>query len=279
MRIHTYTAAETGLLVNSYLLETDEGVIAIDTNLLSSDIAALAARLEALKKPLQAIFVTHAHPDHFNGVMELVRQREVPVYATVGVDRVIREIAGAKRAQWAPVYGSEWPSETYYPSVVLADRQVVDVNGLSITAREMGQAESLADSYFRVQADDELPIAFTGDLGFNGTHSYIADGHTTVWLRALDMLVCELAGVQHILPGHGAPTSVSLFDDQRRYLLYYREVVGRLAAGAATLTDDAQVALEQAMQQFLPDAPLRWMIGLGANAVATEIASERMVQA
>jgi glyoxylase-like metal-dependent hydrolase (beta-lactamase superfamily II) len=279
MRIHTYSAAETGLLVNSYLLETDQGVIAIDTNLLSSDIAALVARLAALKKPLLAIFVTHAHPDHFNGVMELVRQREVPVYATVGVDRVIREIADAKRAQWAPVYGSEWPSETYYPSVVLVDRQVVHVDGVSITARETGQAESHADSYFTVQAGDERPIAFTGDLGFNGTHPYTADGHTTDWLRALDVLTRELAGVQHILPGHGALTSVGLFADQRRYLLYYREVVGRLAGGAPTLTDDAQVALDEAMQHFLPGAPLSWMIGLGANAVATEIASERMVRA
>jgi glyoxylase-like metal-dependent hydrolase (beta-lactamase superfamily II) len=279
MRIHTYTAAETGLLVNSYLLETDHGVVAIDTNLLISDIDALNARLAALKKPLLAIFVTHAHPDHFNGVMELVRVREVPVYATLGVDKKIREIAEAKRAQWAPVYGSEWPSETFYPSVALVNRQVVDVDGLSITAREMGEAESHADSYFTVQEGDEPPIAFTGDLGFNGTHPYSADGHTTAWLLALDVLTRELAGVQHILPGHGAPTNMSLFDDQRRYLLYYREVVGRLAAGAPTLTDDAQVALEGAMQQFLPNAPLTWMIGLGANAVATEIARERMVHA
>jgi len=277
MRIHTYTAAETGLLVNSYLLETDQGVVAIDTNLLNSDIAALKARLAALKKPLFAIFVTHAHPDHFNGVMELVREREVPVYATLGVERAICEIADAKRAQWAPVYASEWPSETFYPSVVLLNRQVVDVDGLSITAREIGQAESHADSYFTVQAGDEPPIAFTGDLGFNGTHPYTADGHTTAWLQALDLLTSELAGAQHILPGHGAPTNVRLFDDQRRYLLYYREVVGRLAAGAPTLTDEAQVALDQAMQQFLPNAPLTWMIGLGANAVATEIACERLV--
>jgi len=226
MRIHSCTAAETGLPVNSYLLETDHGVVAIDTTLLNSDIAAVKARLAALKKPLLAIFVTHAHPDHFNGVAELVRGRDVPVYATVGVNRAIREIADAKRAQWAPVYGSEWPSETCYPSVALVDRQVVEVDGLSITAREMGEAESHADSYYTVRAGDELPTAFTGDLGFNDTHSYSADGHTTAWLHALDVLTRELAGVQPILPGHGAPTSARLFDDQRRYLLYYRGIPG-----------------------------------------------------
>jgi hypothetical protein len=32
------------------------------------------------------------------------------------------------------------------------------------------------------------------------------------------------------------------------------------------------------MQAFLPNAPLTWMIGLGANAVATERARESQVR-
>jgi 3-oxoacyl-[acyl-carrier protein] reductase len=36
--IHTYRAAEVGLRVNSYLVETESGVLAVDTNLLLSDI-------------------------------------------------------------------------------------------------------------------------------------------------------------------------------------------------------------------------------------------------
>ena len=108
--VHTYRAAESGLLVNSYLVEGEQGIVVVDTNLLLSDIAALRARLEALHKPLRAIFVTHPHPDHFNGVLALVRGSEVPVYATADVGRVIMEIAAAKRAQWSPVYGQEWPA-------------------------------------------------------------------------------------------------------------------------------------------------------------------------
>src|SRR5215467_7836384 len=136
MRILTYTAAETGLLVNSYLLETDNGVVAIDTNLLNSDIAALKARLAALRKPLLGIFVTHAHPDHFNGVSALVREKEVPVYAAHSVGKVIEEIAAAKRAQWSPVYGAEWPAETYHPNTLLSDRDEVQLDGITVTVRE-----------------------------------------------------------------------------------------------------------------------------------------------
>jgi glyoxylase-like metal-dependent hydrolase (beta-lactamase superfamily II) len=278
LTIHTYTAAEGGLFVNSYLLETPAGVVVVDTNLLVSDIAALKARLAALHKPLLGVFITHAHPDHFNGALELVRDREVPVHATSGVVKVIGEVAGAKRAQWRPVYGAEWPTETYYPNNELGDGQPVMVDGLTITARELGPGESHADSILLVQpaGGAGAPLAFTGDLGFGHAHPYTADGHTGAWLATLDRLAEELArsGVRRLLPGHGAPTGMGLLADQRRYLLFYREVVRRLADGAPKLSDAAKGDLEAMMRRFLPDAPLTWMIGLGADAVAAELAAE-----
>jgi DNA-binding NarL/FixJ family response regulator len=61
--------------------------VAVDTNLLVSDIEALRARLRALNKPPLAILVTHPHPDHFNGVF----RKDV---ATLVVDGLAdREIA------------------------------------------------------------------------------------------------------------------------------------------------------------------------------------------
>jgi glyoxylase-like metal-dependent hydrolase (beta-lactamase superfamily II) len=270
--VHTYRAADAGLWVNSYLVETATGVLVFDANLLVSDIEALQARLAALKKPLLGIFVTHPHPDHFNGVSALVRDKEVPVYAAASVGRVIEEIADAKRAQWSPVYGTEWPTETYYPNAPLSDREEVTLGGLTVTVRELGPAESHADSYFLVSADGGRPIAFVGDVAFHGMHAYTADGHSGAWLEALDVASGELADVDTVYPGHGTPAGPAVFADQRRYLLYYRELVRRLAGGRPQLDVAAAGELETAMQAFLPGAPLTWMIGLGADAVAAELA-------
>jgi hypothetical protein len=60
--------------------------------------------------------------------------------------------------------------------------------------------------------------------------------------------------------------------EQRRYLLYYRELVRRLAGGEPRLPEPATAELDAGMQAFLPGAPLTWMIGLGADAVAAELA-------
>lgn len=272
--LHTYRAAETGLFVNSYLVEGEAGVVVVDTNLLASDIEALRVRLKAMKKPLRAILVTHAHPDHFNGVLALVQDGEVPVYAAASVARVITEIAEAKRARWRPVYGEEWPAGAYYPNTLLADREEVNIDELAFAVRELGPAESHADSYFTLTADGSGPVAFIGDLAFHGTHPFTEDGHSRAWLATLDMLAHELAQVRTLYPGHGGPADPRLFAEQRRYLMYYRELIRRLADGEPQLTDVAKQELDAAMQGFLPGAPLTWMIGLGADAVAAELAAE-----
>jgi glyoxylase-like metal-dependent hydrolase (beta-lactamase superfamily II) len=266
-RIHTYTAAEAGLLVNSYLVETTDGVVLIDANLLLSDVRALAARIAALHKPLLGVFVTHAHPDHFNGLPVLAGD-EVPVYAAVDVADTIARIADAKRAQWQPVYGDEWPDRHRVPDRRLSTGDVVELGGLRFTLHALGAAESHADSYLTL--DDR---AFIGDLAFHGTHPYTADGHTGRWLAALDALTGALAGAR-LYPGHGAPGDVGMLADQRRYLMMYRATVGRLASGAPSLTDPQRAQLTDVMTRFLPGAPLTWMIGLGADAVAAELADE-----
>jgi glyoxylase-like metal-dependent hydrolase (beta-lactamase superfamily II) len=235
--------------------------------LLLSDIRALAARMAALHKPLLGVFVTHAHPDHFNG-LPLLAGDEVPVYAAAEVAETIAQIAAAKREQWQPVYGDEWPDRHRVPEQRLSTGDVVELGGLRFTLHGVGPAESHADSYLTLEGR-----AFIGDLAFHGTHPYTADGHTEQWLAALDTLTGSLDGAT-LYPGHGAPGDIGLLADQRRYLMMYREAVGRIAAGAPTMTDAQREELTAVMTQFLPGAPLTWMIGLGADAVAAELAGE-----
>jgi len=195
------------------------------------------------------------------------------VYATASVGRVIEGIADAKRAQWSPIYGAEWPAETYYPNSLLADGAQVQLDEMSFTVHETGPAESHADSYLIMAANGSGPVAFTGDLAFHGMHPYTADGHSGAWLAALDVLGGELADAGTLYPGHGDPAGPGLLADQRRYLLYYRELIRRLSGGEPVLSEAAKSELSTALQAFLPDAPLTWMIELGADAVAAELAA------
>ncbi|MFG1966042.1 MBL fold metallo-hydrolase [Nonomuraea sp. NPDC049028] len=146
IRVHTYSAAETGIFVNSYLIETAEGVVLVDASLLVSDAKALAARLAALHKPLLAALVTHPHPDHFNGLPYVVPD-DVPVFATGPVAKVILESAVAKREQWQPMYGDKWPDRFRVPDQLPASGDAMEIGGVRLTVTDIGPAESHADSY------------------------------------------------------------------------------------------------------------------------------------
>jgi glyoxylase-like metal-dependent hydrolase (beta-lactamase superfamily II) len=269
--VHTYRSGETGLFVNSYLVEGAEGVVAIDAPLLLSDGHAFRARLEALKKPLLGVLVTHPHPDHYNTITELLAGEDVPVIAHRDVDREIRAKDDAKRAQWGPMFGDEWPATATFPSRTVSDEETVALGDLRFTAWDFGPCESESETVWLLGDGD---VAFIGDLAFNGTHAYLADGHTDPWLRALDRAEESLAGVPTLYLGHGHAATPAVFADQRRYLLMARETIARAAGGRAELSEDKAKEVASLMQLYLPGASLGWLVEAGSPAVAVELARE-----
>jgi glyoxylase-like metal-dependent hydrolase (beta-lactamase superfamily II) len=57
--------------MNADLVETPRGVV-LDSTLTISDARALRERAAELGKPLRAVLITHAHPDHYGGTVEVV---------------------------------------------------------------------------------------------------------------------------------------------------------------------------------------------------------------
>src|SRR5262245_53257410 len=269
--VHTYRSGETGLFVNSYLVEGDEGVVAVDAPLLLSDGRAYRARFDALKKPLLAVLVTHPHPDHYNTITELLAGDEAEVIAHRDVDAEIRASDDAKRAQWSSMFGDEWPAAATFPNRTVVDEESVELGDLRFTAWDFGPCESESETVWLL-GDGET--AFVGDLAFNGTHSYLADGHTDAWLQALDRAEEALAAVRTLYVGHGAPIEPAVLAEQRRYLLMVREAIARVGDGRAELSEDETNRVVGLVERYSPNAPLSWLVGDGASAVAAELAQE-----
>lgn len=271
--VHRFTIGESGILANGYLVEGPTGVVAVDSALTVSGARGLRAQLDATGKPLLAVLLTHGHPDHYNGVGALVDGRgDVPILATAAVAQVIAESDAAKEAQWRPVFGDEWPARRVFPNRVVRDGETVTFDGIAYTVHDLGPGESHADSLWIMESDAR--DAFVGDEAFDGMHSYLSDGHGAAWLRNLDRLERELAGVRTVYPGHGAPGGLELLGRERAYLVAYREELREIApAGAATLTPEQKKALAAAMQARYPDAKVTFLIELGADPTAADLAA------
>ncbi len=268
--IHTHTSGEQGLFVNAYLIETPNGVVAVDGTLTRSESRAFRTRFEALGKPLLAVLVTHAHPDHVAGITELVQGKDIPIVAPSAIRLLMEQTEQAKHAQWSPVYQEEWIRTWTYPNHPVKDRETITFDSITYRVYDLGPGGDCDANAIWV-AETEPKVAFVGDLVFNGMHSYVADDHLLSWLANLERARILLRDVKTIYLGHGKPGSLNLLDTQRDYLLTYCAAVKELAQGEARLTETAKQALVTRMQQYAPDAPLTFMIALGADAIADEL--------
>jgi len=170
VQIHAHVSGEQGLFANAYLVETAHGVVVIDATLTRTESRALRARVEALDKPLLAVLLTHAHPDHVAGLTELVGKAPTPIVALASVERLMRATEAAKRAQWGPVYQDEWIGQWTYPTQLVHDRDRVTFDDVTYRVYELGPGGDCdANSLWILETGPKA--AFIGDLVFNGTHS------------------------------------------------------------------------------------------------------------
>ncbi len=270
--VHTYRSGDNGLFVNSYLVESEEGVVIVDAPLLLSDGRACRARLDALKKPVRAVLITHPHPDHYNTITQLIAgSGDIPVVALRDVDRILREQNDAKRNQWSPVFGAEWPDSVTFPNTIVPADKVYEAAGLHFIPHDLGPGESASGTVWILQQEEDgESVAFIGDLVFNGTHAYVSDGMIQSWIDALSRAGALLDGIDTMYPGHGSPGRPTLLQAQKQYLLFLIEAVANRTDSTGGLSPEAKAEVARLMEQFLPGAPLLWLIEAGLDAVASE---------
>lgn len=180
-KIHIHMSGEKGIFVNGYLIETANGVVAIDSALTVSESKALKAQLDSINKPLLAILLTHPHPDHVAGVTYLVTSSsssaDVPIISLESVERIMNATEETKRIQWTPIFKEEWISKWTYSNQNVKDKEAVTFDGLTYRVHDFGPGgDSDANSIWILE--NEPKVAFVGDLVFNGHHPYIARPYT-----------------------------------------------------------------------------------------------------
>ncbi|MDP1916137.1 MAG: MBL fold metallo-hydrolase [Myxococcales bacterium] len=263
--VHSYTSGEAQFSANTWLVETARGVVVIDTQFTVSEGKAVRKKLESLGKPLLAVLLTHAHPDHVNGTAEVLAGQKVPVVALAGVKTVLDALDAPKRAYWGPQLKGEYPKTTVFPTQLVKPGETVTFDGVAFTAHDLGEGESADETVWATGAH-----AFVGDLVMYKVHPWLAEGHSGAWLTSLERAKA-LTGFEKVYPGHGVAGGRELFDWQRGYLEAYRKNVKELAKGQPTLSDQAKKELEARMEKVLPKAGLAMLVAMSADAVAAEL--------
>jgi glyoxylase-like metal-dependent hydrolase (beta-lactamase superfamily II) len=266
VRVHSHTTGPQTALVNAYLVETAEGVVAVDGTLTVSDGRALRERVRSLGKPLLAVLVTHAHPDHYGGIVELVGDDDVPVLATAGVDAVIRRDDALKEQILRPMFGDEWPAERTFPNRTVSDGEKLELGSAGFTVLDLGPGESPHDSIWLL-GDDRQTI-FIGDQVYDHKHAFLADGFYEEWLGHQDRLAKELPADATLHPGHGRPVTPAHFRWQREYI---ESFLAAVRDADWSQPEGAKASVVERMTQFLPTDDLRFLMELSIEPIAVKL--------
>ena len=264
--------------VNAYIVETRDALVIVDAMLGVTDGRALRARADALGKPIAAVVVTHAHPDHYGGIAPLLDGLDVPILAVTGADAVIRRDDASKEQILRPMFGAEWPLRRTFPNRTVADGDVIQLGGATFRVVDLGPGESPHDSLWLLETDGRTIAAFAGDLAYGHMHGYLADGFHEGWLRNIVRARALLGSDTTLYIGHGEPGPAGpLLAWQERYVNSFIDAVRSIpSVGESGTADDAAATerVTQAMQRYLPGEDLLFLMQLSVPPMRQLLARE-----
>lgn len=264
--VHRFGATGGGAPVNAYIIESASGAVVVDATLTVSDGKALRTCVDALDKPLLGVVLTHAHPDHYGGLVELARGLDVPVFATAGVAGVIRRDDAVKEQILRPMCGDEWAIERAFPNQAVADGELVTIGGIGLRVTDLGPGECPHDSIWAF-ADDPSTV-FSADVAYDRRHCYLADGFHAEWLANIARLRDELPAGVTLHPGHGEPCGLEVLDWQERYI---QTLVEAVSSADWADPEAARAAIVDRMTGYLPRTELQFLMELSIDPLAANL--------
>lgn len=223
-RQELFDSSNHGAIANSILIDSDRGVLVIDTG--SNKIFGDWLRRIAEKhfgKPVVAVINTHGHPDHWFGNAAF---RDIPKFATKPmIDYSKNSGPDLLITLYAAVGDAMVGTQLDVPDLVLGStltwgRFKFDV--ISSSGHSDGDA-----AFF----DSASGVLIAGDLVFNGRCPTTPHANVSAWVETLNRM--EARAPQVIIPGHGSiDSTVGSIRETRDYLQWLDSYLRKAAKDA-----------------------------------------------
>jgi len=236
--------------VNAYVVELENCCVVVDSTIALSSARRLKAVAAEARKPIEAVLLTHGHPDHFSGLKEF---EGLPIYASQGCLDFAKQEDAEKGPLGKEYHGDDFAEPRLFPNQIIPDGTVLTFDGYKFQFTDMGPGESPHDGMWVVKGDTGTH-AFVGDIISNHYHCFFRDGFLREWNLSLDRLEKEFANGVQFYYGHGeAPRGLEQIRWQRGYNNAYLATLAMIEDRSDPASEEAQEKMVVAMKKYLPN--------------------------
>jgi glyoxylase-like metal-dependent hydrolase (beta-lactamase superfamily II) len=256
--IKVFTSADDQFWTNSVIIEGAREVMLVDAQLTKTGAERVLQEIEATKKPLSIIYITHEHADHFLG-LEVFKESypRVRVIANSAVVGRINKVYQEKINKWKQTLGSG--ATSHVVAIEAFDGNFINFQSSKIVILKNIQGDTDENTMLWIPGQR---ILIAGDVLVNNMHAYTAetDGKAREkWLNSLKT-IRELHPLV-VVPGHSKVGALldanSAVDFTEHYLLAFEEELRK--------AKDAD-GLMNAMKEKFPSADFLLAVERGAKA-------------
>lgn len=223
--VHALTAPEAVFANSTYLIETPNSLVAIDTQFLLPNAADMRAYAAEIGKPIDRVFITHEHPDHFLGSEAFA---DLPIYALQEVADKIAANGQAEIDEKQADFGPQLIASTFVTPQAVAPG-TISIDGVTFLLEVIVDAEAETQLVIRLP---DYGVVAVGDIVYSGVHLILA-GQVPTWTVALQTLAATADDYPHVLPGHGVPTDPSAYAANIAWLAKAGELIGTAESAEA----------------------------------------------
>ena len=205
---------------SSTLISGKRDAVLVDTFLTVAQARALADDVEATGKRLIAIYITHAHGDHFLGLKVLLdRFPDAKALATPEVAAGMRQQATPEKldGRWRKLFPGQIVDDVAFADAM--DGDTIELEGQPLVAVKLGHTDTDGSTCLHAPA---IGLVVAGDAVYNGIHPFLIESnrHTRPeWIAALDKI--EALKPAHVVAGHKVPAN----DDDPRCIAQTRQYI------------------------------------------------------
>ena len=242
-----FTFENGGNIVNTGFIVTSSGVVVIDTGpslrygeQMKSAIASIT------KKPINRIYLTHHHPDHFLGNLAFV---ETPIYALSETANNITNEGGGFADNLYLMVGDWMRGTDVVEPTAVATKGHVSIGGhkLEVLAYSGHTSGDMAI------IDHTTGVLFAGDLVFHKRTLTTPHADIDAWLATIKSL--QALDFSVLVPGHGnVSKNKSALNEMTDYLTWLDKTLGQAANNGLAMTD---VMLLKLPERFESNALLK----------------------